>query len=190
MLSNLSFKDLFGISFVRFIAIVLLTAAAFVGLGVYIGRTTAPPRPATSTSPAPPAPPVVTVQAHGIGCGKLPADVEKRNIVWRTLNGELLEDSPERSLALGLLPFTRTENGSLAIQDGMDRIVNRFTAYYSHEQRTQMFHTLRAGEPIDRVATIQRILVADRAATNLLECILRDDGRMQLALSGQPVPLE
>lgn len=152
------------------------------------------PAPSGDTKAAPvlTAAPVamVIVTAADPTCEDTDPERAKRNVVWRTLNGELLPDSPERALALGLLPFTRTENGTLAIQDGMDRIVNRFTAYYTMEQRTRMFETLRVGDPDDKVETVRRILVADRAATNLLECILRDEDRMQLVLDRKPVPLE
>jgi hypothetical protein len=140
--------------------------------------------------PMPPIfPAAITVTAAEPGCQDTDQDRAKRNIVWRTLNGEVLKDSPEKALALGLLPFVRATDG-YALQDGTDRIINRFTAYYGAEQRARMFHTLNTGTADDRIDVIRRILVADRAATNLLECVLRDEGRMQLALSRQPIPLE
>lgn len=131
----------------------------------------------------------VTVTAAEPGCQDTDVDRVLRNVVWRTLNSEVLPDSPEKALALGLLPAVRASTG-YAVQDGVDRIVNRFTAYYGAEQRARMFQTLSTGTADERVDVIQRILVADRAATNLLECILRDEGRMQLATSRQPIPLE
>lgn len=192
-----AFKVLIGI------VVVLVTVLVYQNCGAAERRAaqgppqnTAPAKATveiTAAAPAPPPAPVTTIAIIAV-CAPVCQDTDperaKRNVVWRTLNGELLPDSPERALALGLLPFTRTENGTLAIQDGMDRIVNRFTAYYTTEQRSRMFETLRSGEPDDKVETVQRILFADRAATNLLECILFDKDRMQLVLAHHPVPLE
>ncbi len=161
----------------------IMTASAAVVLPVFLrSRPTTPT--ATTESVA-----TNNAAANDSGCRNTDFDRVQRNIVWRTLNGELLPDSPERSLALGLLPFVHGMNG-YALQDATDRIVNRFTAYYDPEHRARMFHQLTNGTPEERVAIIERILAADRAATNLLGCVLADPVRMHHALRKEPVPLE
>lgn len=122
-------------------------------------------------------------------CGTDMRSVEARNTVWRTLNGELLPDSPERHLALGLRGILRSRGGVEGL-DAVERVVYRFAAYYDDVQRLQMFNDLTGTDVAAKIDVLQRIIQADRTGGDLLECVLKDEARMHAATLGEPVFLE
>lgn len=123
-------------------------------------------------------------------CGVAARDVAQRNIFWRTLNGELVEDSPEKHLAVGLLYVLKDARETRAASDGIDRLTYQFTAYYGIGQRRNQYKKLHSGSFDDKMFVLNDILIAERTATNLLECVLRDSSRMEAFRDGTPIPLE
>lgn len=122
-----------------------------------------------------------------------PAAVARRNVVWRTWNGDNSVDpeSPEAQLADTLAAILHPQApDSLRGLSALFLSMNKGEGYADDGEREALYKIISGSNPVFRVLALRQIVQADAKADELLRQVLCDGARVSAFINGEKVPLE
>lgn len=139
------------------------------------------------------APPAASAATCVPADGNSPEAIAKRNIVWRTLNGQgdTLQPSPERAIAAAIGLLLNSEADVQARNAGMQMLMRKSFPYFTREEVEAIQKAMGDATPADLADSVRRISAADGQAADLIRAVLADRDRIARYTSGNlPIPLE